>query len=160
MGNYAASTFTSHVRIPFDYSALLHLQDKMIERMDACIPDLDHFNFKLDQYNQATLNSTFELYKSDINQVFKLFHDLLASLLHIPECQRRQWDIASFITATSALTLSTYNTVQISKLETAIEAQKQKTDLLADIVKLRKQHLHQLDEMIEDIGKEIQALKV
>jgi septal ring factor EnvC (AmiA/AmiB activator) len=50
--------------------------------------------------------------------------------------------------------------VQISKLETAIEAQKQKTDLLADIVKLHEQHLHQLDEMIEDIGKEIQALKV
>ncbi len=56
--------------------------------------------------------------------------------------------------------LSTYNTVQISKLETAIEAQKQKTDLLADIVKLQEQHLHQLYKMIEDIGKEIQALKV
>jgi len=39
-------------------------------------------------------------------------------------------------------------------------AQKQKTDLLTDIVKLHEQHLHQLDEMIEDIGKEIQALKV
>jgi hypothetical protein len=32
-----------------------------------------------------------------------------------------------------ALTLSTYNTVQISKLENAIEAQKQQSDLLADI---------------------------
>jgi hypothetical protein len=160
MGNYAASTFTSHIRIPFDYSALLHLQKRMIEHMDACIPDLNRFNFKLDQYDRAMLNSMFELYKSDINQVFKLFHDLLASLPHVPERQRRQWDIASFIAATSSLTLSTYNTVQISKLETAIEAQKQKTDLLADIVKLHEQHLHQLDKMIKDIGKEIQALKV
>jgi len=50
--------------------------------------------------------------------------------------------------------------VQISKLETAIEAQKQKTDLLANIVKLHEQHLHQLDKMTEDIGKEIQVLKV
>jgi len=58
------------------------------------------------------------------------------------------------------LTLSTYNTVQISKLETAIEAQKQKTDLLADIIKLHEQHLHKLDKMIKDIRKEIQALKV
>jgi len=88
MGNYAASTFISHVRIPFDYSALLHLQDKMIEHMDRCIPDLDRFNFKLDQYNRATLNSTFELYKSDIRQVFKLFQDLLASLPHVPERQQ------------------------------------------------------------------------
>ncbi len=87
MGHYAASTFMSHVRIPFDYSALLQLQDKMIEHMDRCIPDLDHFNFHLDQYNRATLNSTFELYKSDILQVFKLFQDLLASLPHVPEHQ-------------------------------------------------------------------------
>jgi hypothetical protein len=126
MGNYTASTFISHVRIPFDYSNLLHLQSKMIERMDRCIPDLDRFKFNLDQYNRATLNSTFELYKSDINQVFKLFKDLLASLPHVPERQRRQWDVASFIVATSALTLSTYNTVQISKLESKIEAQQQK----------------------------------
>jgi len=132
----------------------------MIERMDRCIPDLDGFNLNLDQYNRATLNSTFELYKSDIRQVLKLFKDLLASLPHIPECQQQQWDIASFVAATSALTLSTYNTVQISKLETAIEAQKQQTDLLADIVWLHEQHLHKLDEMIEDIGNEIHKLKV
>jgi hypothetical protein len=160
MGNYTASTFTCHIRIPFDYSALLHLQNKMIKHMDRCIPDLERFKFNLDQYNRATLNSMFELYKSDIKQVFKLFHDLLASLPHVQERQQRQWDIASFVAATSALMLSTYNTVQISKLETAIEAQKQKTDLLADIVKLHEQHLHQLDEMIKDIGKEIQVLKV
>jgi len=60
----------------------------------------------------------------------------------------------------SALTLSTYNMVQISKLETAIEAQKQKTDLLADIVKLHKQHLHQLDKTIVEIGNKLQKLKV
>jgi hypothetical protein len=88
MGHYAASTFTSHVWIPFDYSALLQLQDKMIERMDRCIPDLDRSNFNLDQYNRATLNSTFELYKSDIRQVFRLFKDLLASLPHDPARQR------------------------------------------------------------------------
>jgi hypothetical protein len=128
--------------------------------MDRCIPDLDRFNFKLNQYNRATLNSTFELYKSDIRQVFKLFQDLLASLPHVPKRQRRQWDIASFVAATASLTLYTYNTVQISKLEKAIEAQKQKTDLLADIVKLHEQHLHQMDRMIDNIGREIQALKV
>jgi hypothetical protein len=127
--------------------------------MDRCIPDLDCFNFKLDQYNQAMLNSTFELYKSDIKQVFRLFQDLLESLPHVPERQCRQWDITLFVASTASPTLSTYNTVQISKLETAIEAQKQKTDLLADIVKLHKQHLHQLDRMIDDNGREIQALR-
>jgi hypothetical protein len=132
----------------------------MIEPMDRCIPDLNRFNFNLDQYNRATLNSTFELYKSDLRQIFKLFKDLLASLPHVPERQRRQWDVTSFVAATAALTLSTYNTVQISKLETAIETQKQKTDLLADIIHIHEQHLHQLDKMIDDIGNEIQKLKV
>ncbi len=86
--------------------------------------------------------------------------DLLASLFHVPERQWRHWDIASFVTATAALTLSTYNTVQISKLETAIEAQQQQTDLLADNVRLHEQHRHKLDGMIEDIGNEIQKLSV
>ena len=124
----------------------------MIERMDRCIPDLVRFNFHLDEYNRKTLNSTFELYKSDLKQVFKLFKDLLASLPHVPERQRHQWDVASFAIATSSLALSTYNTIQISKLESAIETQKKKTDLLADIVHIHEQHLHQLDRMTDDIG--------
>ncbi len=128
--------------------------------MDRCIPDLDRFKFNLDQYNRATLNITFDLYKSDINQVFKLFKDLLASLPHVPERQRQQWDVASFVVATSALTLSTYNTVQISKMESKIEAQKQKTDLLMDIINIHEQYLHQLDRMIDTIGQELKALKV
>jgi phenylpyruvate tautomerase PptA (4-oxalocrotonate tautomerase family) len=41
--------------------------------------------------------------------------------------------------------------VQISKLETAIEAQQAKMDLLKEITKLHEQHLHKLDEMIDGI---------
>jgi hypothetical protein len=84
----------------------------------------------------------------------------LASLPHVPERQQRQWDVASFVTATVSLGLSTYNTVQISKLESAIETQKQNSDLLADIVHIHEQHLHQLDRMIDVIGNEIAKLKV
>jgi hypothetical protein len=59
----------------------------MINLMDTCIDDLDQFYFKLSEYSQATLNSIFELYKLDTIQIFKLFHDLLASLQHVPEQQ-------------------------------------------------------------------------
>ncbi len=39
--------------------------------MYRCIPDLDRFNFKLNQYNRATLNSVF---KSDrFLNFFKIF---------------------------------------------------------------------------------------
>jgi hypothetical protein len=50
--------------------------------------------------------------------------------------------------------------VQISKPESKIEAQKQTTDLLTDIVKIHEQHLHQLDRVIDTIGQELKALKV
>jgi hypothetical protein len=82
------------------------------------------------------------------------------SLPHVHERQRRQWDIAAFATATAALTLATYNTVQISKLETAIEAHQAKTDLLTDITKLHEHHMHKLDKMVDDIGKELQVVQV
>ncbi len=62
--------------------------------------------------------------------------------------------------ATAALSLATYNTVQISKLETAIEAQEAKTDLLTDISKLHEAHLHQLQGQMDGIGNEIQVVKL
>jgi hypothetical protein len=68
--------------------------------------------------------------------------------------------VASFVAATVALSLATCNTVQISKLEMAIEAQQAKTDLLTDISKLHEQHLQKLYGMIDDIGRELQVVKV
>ncbi len=84
----------------------------------------------------------------------------MASLPHVHKRQRRQWEVAALVAATAALSLATYNTVQISKLETAIEAQQAKTDLLTDILKLHEHHLQKLEGMINDIGEELQVVKV
>jgi hypothetical protein len=161
MGKYAASTFTINIRIPFNYSSLINLQQKMNDRLDNFFDVLQQWNFSnIEDWEMATMKSTFQLYKDNTNEIFKLFHDLLTSLPHVQERQRRQWDIAAFTTATAALSLATYNTIQISKLETAIEAQQAKTDLLTDISKLHEQHLHKLDSMIGDIGNKLQVVKM
>jgi len=144
LGKYAATTFTSHIRVPFNYSNLLHLESKMDQRLDQFITDLDKYHFKVEDADLRTIHSTFQIYRQNTKDIFKLFNDLLASLPHVHSRQRRQWDIASFMAATAALSLSTYNTIQISKLETAIETQQAKTHLLTDISKRHKQHLHQL----------------
>jgi hypothetical protein len=123
MGKYAASTYTSHICIPFNYSSLMDLQKKMNTRLDNFFPDLLNWNFHISNETEATYKIIFQLYKQNTNEIFKFFTDLLASLPHVHERQRRQWDIAAFATATAALMLATYNTVHISKLETAIEAQ-------------------------------------
>jgi hypothetical protein len=68
----------------------------MIERIDRCIPDLDRFNFHLDQYNWATLNSTIELYKSvkssnfstTFLQAFHMFWNVRMAMGHRFVCHR------------------------------------------------------------------------
>ncbi len=149
----------SPIQIPFNYSGIIQLQPKMMDWMDNFVDELHRFGFKTSEY-QHKLKSTFDLYKSVTNKIFKLFHDLLVSLPHVPECQCHQWHVASFIAASAALTLATYNTVQISKLETSIKAQKQRTDLLTDMSRLHEQHLHKVDKMVNNIGDEIQVIKV
>jgi hypothetical protein len=116
MGKYAASTFTSHIRIPFNYSSLIGLQQKLNTRLDDFFDVLHHWNFSLPDWAIATMKSTFALYKDNTNEIFKLFHDFLTSLRHVHECHRWQWDITSFVAATAALSLATYNTVQNIKI--------------------------------------------
>jgi hypothetical protein len=131
----------------------------MNNRLDNFLPDVQQWNFKIDNETKATYKSIFKLYKQNTDEIFKLFTDLLTSLPHVHERQRRQWDVVAFGTATAALSLATYNTVQISKLEMAIEAQQAKTDLLTDISKLHEHHMHKLDNMVDDIGKELQVVQ-
>ncbi len=160
MGKYAASTYTSHIRIPFNYSSLMDLQGKMNARLDNFFDELRDWNFEISNETEATFRNIFKLYKQNTNEIFKLFHYLLASLPRVHKRQRRQWDVVSFMAATVALSLATYNTVQISKLETAIEAQQAKTDVLTDISKLHEHHMHKLEGMINDIGEELQVVRV
>ncbi len=138
----------------------MHLESKMGQRLDQFITDIDRYKFTTKDADRRTIQSTFEIYKQNTKEIFNLFNDLLASLPHVHVRQRRQWDVASFVAATTALSLATYNTIQISKLETAIEVQQAKTDLLTDISKLHEQHLHQLQGQMSDIGQEIQVVKL
>jgi hypothetical protein len=130
----------------------MNLKEKMNDWLDNFFNVLHDWNFNVTYNTVATLKSTFKLYKDNTNQIFKLFHDLLTSLPHVQERHCHQWDIASFVAASATLFLATYNTIQISKLEMAIEAQQAKTDLLTDISKIHEQHLHKLDGMIDEIG--------
>jgi len=160
MGKYTATTFSSHIGIPFNYSSLMDLQYKLDARLNDFFHDLQKFHFDINQSTLATLKSTFKIYKQSTAEIFKLFHDILASLPHVHAQHRHQWDIASFVAASATLSLPMYNIIQISKLETAIEAQQAKTDLLMDISKLHEQHLHKLDRNIDAIGKELQVVRI
>jgi hypothetical protein len=63
LGKYAATTFTSHIRVPFNYSNLLHLESKMDQRLDQFITDLDKYHFKVGDADLRTIHSTFQIYR-------------------------------------------------------------------------------------------------
>jgi len=91
MGKYAASTYTSHIRIPFNYSSLMDLQKKMNERLDNFLPDLLQWNFHISNESKATYKSIFQLYKQNTDEIFKLFtdHGMLWPLA--PQLRRFRW---------------------------------------------------------------------
>ncbi len=97
MGKYAASTFNSHIRIPYNYSRLINLQTKLNEQFYNFFDKLTQQNLKISDYDLSSLNSMFELYRGNTNEIFKLFNNLLISLPYILACQHRQWDIALFL---------------------------------------------------------------
>ncbi len=50
LGKYAASTITSHIRIPFNYSGLLNLQRKLNDRLDSFFDTHTQWNSKISDY--------------------------------------------------------------------------------------------------------------
>jgi hypothetical protein len=89
MGKYAASTFTSHIRIPFNYSSLMDLQFKLDARLDQFLDDLREFNFEMDETTTATLKSTFQIYKQSTREIFKI------STTFLPACHMFMNDTAA-----------------------------------------------------------------
>jgi len=72
MGKYTATTFSSHIGIPFNYSSLMDLQYKLDARLNDFFHDLQKFHFDINQSTLATLKSTFKIYKQSTAEIFKL----------------------------------------------------------------------------------------
>ncbi len=61
----------------------MDLQKKMNERLVNFLPNLLQWNFHINNETKATYKSIFKLYKQNMDEIFKLFTDLLASLPHV-----------------------------------------------------------------------------
>jgi hypothetical protein len=69
MGKYAASTYTSHIRIPLNYYSLPNLQTKMNKCLDDFLATLYEYKLCIDDWDKATLNSAFQFYKQNTDDV-------------------------------------------------------------------------------------------
>jgi hypothetical protein len=68
---------------------------------------------------------------------------------------KRFLDLISFGMSAAALTLATYNTARISKLETQIAQNNKRLDHLVDITSLHEQHFKAVDKKLDDVAEKL-----
>jgi hypothetical protein len=68
---------------------------------------------------------------------------------------KRFLDLISFGMSAAALTLGTYNTARISKLEMQIAQNNKRLDHLVDITSLHEQHFKAVDKKLDDVAEKL-----
>jgi len=114
-GKYTASTHFIHVRVPFNFSKLLETPANIFKTYHAYIDKwLEPFRTQVEEVADIS--------KSCLADKLKDFTNILAALPEYKVVSRdKQFlDLISFGMSAAALTLATFNTARISKLETQI----------------------------------------
>ncbi len=142
---YAASTHYIHFRVPFNFTNLLQTP-KYIRIWSE--------PFK------TQVKQVVEVSRSCITDKVGNFMDLLDALPRHTTITRTKWqfDLISFGIVTANITLSTYNAIQISKLENKIAANKKKVDHLNDITNLHEKHFKAVDQKLDDISHQFATM--
>jgi hypothetical protein len=114
-GKYAASTHFIHVRVPFNFSLLLETPARIFENYQTYID-------KWPEPFRTQVKEVADISRSCLADKVSNFNNILVALpeYEIVTRDKRFLDLVSFGMSTAALTLATYNTARISKLETQI----------------------------------------
>jgi hypothetical protein len=98
-----------------------------------------------------------EISKSCLEDKLNDFSNILAALpeYEIVSRDKRFLDLISFGMSAATLTLATYNTARISKLETQIAQNNKRLDHLVDITSLHEQHFKAVDKQLDDVAEKL-----
>jgi hypothetical protein len=132
---YAASTHFIHVRVPFNFSLLLETPAQIFENYQTYIN-------KWPEPFRMQVQEVADISRSCLADKVSDFNNILAALpeYELVTREKRFLDLVSFGMSATALTLATYNTARISKLETQIATNNKRLDHLVDITALHKKH--------------------
>jgi hypothetical protein len=152
-GKYTSSTHFIHVRVPFNFSKLL----------DTPAQIFNYYQLYMEKFPEPFKTQLREV--ADISQsclVDKLndFNNILVALpeYEIISRDKRFLDLISFGMSAAALTLATFNTAKISKLETQIAHNNKRLDHLVDITNLHEQHFKVVDQKLDDVSNKLATL--
>ncbi len=114
-GKYAASTHFVHVRVPFNFSKLLETPANIFQTYHA-------YTNKWPEPFRTQVQEVADISRSCLEDKLNDFSNILAALPEYEIVTREKpfLDLISFGMSAAALTLATYNTARISKLETQI----------------------------------------
>jgi uncharacterized coiled-coil protein SlyX len=98
-----------------------------------------------------------EISKSCLKDKLNNFSNILAALpeYEIVSHDKRFLDLISFGMSAAALTLATYNTARISKLETQIAQNNKRLDHLVNITSLHEQRFKAVDKKLDDVAEKL-----
>jgi len=152
-GKYAASTHFIHVRVPFNFSKLLETPAQIFQTYHTYID-------KWPEPFRTQVEEVADISKSCLADKLNDFTNILAAL---PECEvvsrdKRFLDLISFGMSAAALTLATFNTTRISKLETQIAHNNKCLDHLVGITTLHEQHFKAVDQKLDDVSSKLALL--
>jgi hypothetical protein len=147
---YAASTHFIHVRVPFNFSKLLETPANIFQTYHAYID-------KWPEPFRTQVEEVAEISKSCLEDKLNDFSNMLAALpeYEIVSHNKRFLDLISFGMSATALTLATYNTARISKLETQIAQNNKRLDHLVDITSLHEQHFKAVDKKLDNVAEKL-----
>ncbi len=149
-GKYTALTHFIHIRVPFDFSQLLATPDNIFFNYHNYIklwPEPFHT-----QVEEVT-----EISRSCIADKVNDFIDILDALpqYEVISHDKRFLDLVALGMSGAALSLSTFNSAKISKLETQIASSNKRIDHLVYITSQHEKHFKAVDQKLDDVSDKL-----
>ncbi len=149
-GKYAALTHFIHIRVPFNFSQLLATPENIFFQYHNYI-ELWPEPFR------TQVEEVAEISRSCIADKVNDFIDILDALPQneVITRDKRFLDLVALGMSAAALTLSTFNSAKISKLETQIASSNKRIDHLVDITSLHEKHFKAVDQKLDDVSEKV-----
>jgi len=151
---YTESTHFIHIQVPFNFSQL-RLTPTLI---------FNQYHRYIEKWPEpfcTKVKEVAEISQSCFADKLNDFNDILDTLpqYEVVTRDKRFLDLVALGMSAAALTLSTFNSAQISTLEMQIINNNKHVDHLVDITSLHENHFRAMDKKLDDVADKLATLK-
>jgi hypothetical protein len=149
-GKYTASTHFIHIRVLFNFSQLTLTPDLIFDHYHRYIK-------KCPEPFHTQVEEVAEISQSCLADKLNDFNDILDALpqYKVITMDKHFLDLVALGMSAVALTLSTFNSAKISKLESQIINNNKRVNHLVDITSLHERHFKAVDQKLDDVADKL-----